>query len=116
MFTTFHDSFVNHLVDGHHPIEPATFFVMNYIKLFTGADVVHDGPLYRIDRLKRPILFLHSKQDVFSLPEEVQQVYDRCQSEKKLVWFEKGDHSRVRINAPERYDETVIDFFSHLDI
>ncbi|WP_405344703.1 alpha/beta hydrolase [Ruminococcus sp.] len=116
MFTTFHDSFVNHLVDGHHPIEPATFFVMNYIKLFTGADVVHDGPLYRIDRLKRPILFIHSKQDVFSLPEEVQQVYDRCQSEKKLVWFEKGDHSRVRINAPERYDETVIDFFSHLDI
>ncbi|MBQ3331054.1 MAG: alpha/beta hydrolase [Ruminococcus sp.] len=116
MYTTFCDSFVNHLIDGSHKKEPATFFVMHYIKLFTGADVVHDGPLYRIDQLRKPILFIHSREDVFSLPEEVQRVYDRCQSEKKLVWFDKGAHSRVRINAPERYDETVIDFFNHLDI
>ena len=116
MYTTFHDSFVNHLIDGHHPVQPATFFVMLYIRIFGGADVVHDGPLYRIDKLKKPILFLHSREDVFSKPEEVQRVYDRCQSEKKLVWFDKGDHSRVRINAPERYDETVVDFFQHLDI
>lgn len=116
MFTCFKDSFVNHLIDGNHPVQPATFLVMLYIRIFAGADVVHDGPLYRIDQLKKPILFLHSKEDVFSLPSEVQQVYDRCQSEKKLVWFEKGAHSRVRINAPERYDETVIDFFQQLDI
>ena len=116
MYTTFHDSFVNHLVDGNHPKEPATFFVMLYIRIFGGADVVHDGPLMRIDRLKKPILFLHSREDVFSLPGEVQQVYDRCQSEKKLVWFDKGAHSRVRINAPEKYDETVIDFCRRLDI
>lgn len=116
MYTSFHDSFVNHLVDGHHPKEPATFLVMLYIRIFGGADVVNDGPLNRIDRLKKPILFLHSREDVFSLPSEVQQVYDRCQSEKKLVWFEKGAHSRVRINATERYDETVIDFCKSLDI
>ena len=116
MFTTFKDSFVNHLIDGHHPVQPATFLVTLYIRIFAGADVVHDGPLYRIDQLKKPILFLHSKEDVFSLPSEVQQVYDRCTSEKKLVWFEKGAHSRVRINATQRYDETVIDFFDRLDI
>ena len=116
MFTTFKDSFVNHLIDGHHPIQPATFLVTLYIRIFAGADVVHDGPLYRIDQLKKPILFLHSKEDVFSLPSEVQQVYDRCTSEKKLVWFEKGAHSRVRINDTQRYDETVIDFFDHIDI
>ncbi|WP_407383651.1 alpha/beta hydrolase [Ruminococcus sp.] len=116
MFTCFKDNFVNHLIDGHHPVQPATFLVTLYIRLFTGADVVHDGPLYRIDKLKKPILFLHSKEDVFSLPSEVQQVYDRCQSQKKLVWFEKGAHSRVRINAPERYDETVVDFFRELCI
>ena len=116
MYTSFHDSFVNHLIDGNHPKEPATFLVMLYIRIFAGADVVHDGPLNRIDRLKKPILFLHSREDVFSLPSEVQQVYDRCRAEKKLVWFEKGAHSRVRINATERYDETVIDFFKSLDI
>ena len=116
MYTCFKDSFVNHLIDGGHAIQPATFLVMLYIRIFSGADVVHDGPLNRIDRLKKPILFLHSREDVFSLPGEVQRVYDRCQCEKKLVWFEKGAHSRVRVNAPERYDETVIDFFSRLDI
>ena len=116
MFTTFHDSFVNHLIDGHHSVQPATFFVMLYIRIFSGADVVHDGPLHRIDRLQKPILFLHSREDVFSLPCEVQQVYDRCQSDKQLVWFDKGAHSRIRINAPEKYDETVIDFCRRLDV
>ncbi|MBQ3266095.1 MAG: alpha/beta hydrolase [Ruminococcus sp.] len=113
MYTCFKDSFVNHLIDGHHSVQPATFFVMLYLRIFAGADA-SDGPVNRIDQLKKPILFIHSKEDVFSLPSEVQQVYDRCRSEKKLVWFDKGAHSRVRINAPERYDETVIDFLSRL--
>ena len=116
MFTTFHDSFVNHMKDGKHPVQPFTFFVMKYIRLFAGSDVVHDGPIYRIDKLKKPILFIHSKEDVFSLPCEVQKVYDRCTSEKKLVWFDKGAHSRVRINSTARYDETVIDFYKSIGV
>ena len=110
MFTTFHDTFVNHMIDGNHPVYPATPFVMAYIRLFGGADVVHDGPIVRITQLKKPILFLHSKEDVFSLPEEVQRVYDKCTSDKELVWFDKGAHSRVRINASEKYDDTITAF------
>lgn len=110
MFTTFRDTFVNHMIDGNHPVYPATPFVMAYIRLFGGADVVHDGPIVRITQLKKPILFLHSKEDVFSLPEEVQRVYDKCTSDKELVWFDKGAHSRVRINASEKYDDTITAF------
>ena len=116
MYTTFCDSFVNHMKDGRHPVQPFTWFVMKYVRIFGKADVVHDGPIYRIDKLKKPILFIHSKEDVFSLPEEAQRVYDRCNSEKKLVWFDKGAHSRVRINAPERYDATVTDFMTSLGL
>ncbi len=114
MYTTFYDSFVNHMKDGKHPVHPFTDFVMLYVRLFGGADAKHDGPIKRIGQMKKPILFIHSKEDVFSLPEEVQRVYDRCNSDKELVWFEKGAHSRVRINAPERYDKVLIDFYSRL--
>ena len=110
MYTSFYDSFVNHMIDGHHPVNPLTPMVMLYIKLFTGFDA-HIGPLDRIAELKKPILFLHSREDTFSLPKEVQQVYDRCTSDKELVWFDKGAHSRVRINAPEKYDDTIIRFY-----
>ena len=110
MYTTFNDTFVNHMKDGNHPVYPFTWFVMLYIRMFGGADVVHDGPIKRIAQLKKPILFLHSKEDVFSLPEEVQRVYDRCTSDKELVWFDKGAHSRVRINATEKYDDTITAF------
>ena len=38
-------------------------------------------------------------------------MYDSCPSEKKrIVWFDKGDHSRVRINNPEQYDQAIMAF------
>ena len=73
-----------------------------------------DGPIKRIGNMKKPILFIHSKEDVFSLPEKAQALYDKCQSEKKLVWFEHGAHSRVRINDPEGYDKAIVDFYTDL--
>ena len=114
IYTSFHDCFVNHMVDGHHPVQPFTWFVMLYIRIFTGADVVNDGPLNRIDRLEKPILFLHSKEDVFSLPKQAAGVYERCRSHKKMVWFEKGAHSRVRINNTGLYDDSIRDFMKEL--
>lgn len=116
MFTTFHDSFVNHMKDGKHPVQPFTWFVMKYIRLFTGADVVNDGPIYRIKTMQKPILFIHSREDVFSLPAEAQRVYDACPGRKELVWFDKGAHSRVRVNSPERYDDTVVSFMKGLEL
>ncbi len=116
MYTTFHDSFKNHMIDGNHPVYPWTPFIMLYIRLFSHADAIHDGPLYRIDRLKQPILFIHSKEDRFSLPNEVQLVYNKCKSKKKLVWFEKGAHSRVRINDQEGYDQAIADFYRELGL
>ena len=114
IYTTFHDSFVNHMIDGGHAVYPWTPFIMLYIRLFSHADAVHDGPLYRIDRLTKPILFIHSKEDRFSLPKEGELVYNKCKCEKKLVWFNKGAHSRVRINDEEGYDKAITDFCHEL--
>ncbi|MBQ6153265.1 MAG: hypothetical protein IJJ15_05925 [Ruminococcus sp.] len=114
MYTTFNDSFRNHLVDMNHSIYPMAPMVMFYIRIFSHADAVHDGPIYRIDQLKKPILFIHSKEDRFSLPKEGEMVYNKCKSTKKLVWFNKGAHSRVRINDEEGYDQAIVDFYREL--
>ena len=86
------------------------------MRIFSHADVVNDGPINRIDRMKKPILFIHSKQDTYSTPDQAEKLFEKCGSEnKRLVWFEKGQHSRVRVNAPEKYDNTVIEFLKELN-
>lgn len=114
MYTTFNDSFRNHMVEMNHSIYPMTPMVMLYIRIFSHADAVHDGPVYRIDQLKKPILFIHSKEDRFSLPKEGEMVYNKCKSTKKLVWFDKGAHSRVRINDEKGYDDAIVGFYQEL--
>ena len=114
MYTTFYESFKNHMIRDHHPLFPFAPEVMCWIRLVSGANVVTDGPVKRIKLLHKPILMIHSRQDTFSLPEKAQQLYDSCPAPKRLVWFEKGAHSRVRINDTEGYDRAVREFLHTL--
>ena len=60
-----------------------------------------------------PILFLFGKKDIFSVPAKSQKLFDACASEdKKLVWFEVGGHSHLRINNLEKYDKEIKEFIS----
>ena len=111
MYSTFYQSFKNHMIEDKRPLYPYLYLVMMYIRLLSGANVVTDGPVKRMPLLKKPILFLHSKEDKYSLPNLAQELYNSCTSEKKLVWFETGAHSRLRINHPERYDQAIEDFW-----
>ena len=110
MYTTFYDSFKNHIIEKKHSTFPALQEVFILIKLFARVDAKNNGPVYCIDKLKKPILFLHSKQDKFSLPEEAERLYELCTAPKKMVWFQKGVHSHIRINNEEEYDKAIIEF------
>ncbi|MGN1094083.1 MAG: alpha/beta hydrolase family protein, partial [Candidatus Neoclostridium sp.] len=77
-----------------------------------GKSVKKDGPLALMKKLDKPILFIYSKMDEYSRPEKAQQLYDACRSDKTIVWFEKGVHSHVRINAVEKYDGAIERFLS----
>ena len=110
MYTTFCESFKNHMIEDKHPLFPFVAEVMLYIRLISHANVVTDGPVKRIRQLQKPILFIHSRADRFSLPEKAQQLFDACPAEKRLEWFEVGAHSRVRVNNPERYDRVIREF------
>ncbi len=108
MYPTFYESFKNHMIEDHRPLFPLLYLTMLYIRVFSGANVVSDGPIKRISGLKKPILFLHSREDVYSLPKEAERLYGLCGSKDKvLVWFARGAHSRLRINAPEKYDAAI---------
>ena len=117
MYVNFYESFKNHMrVDRPERREfPITQGVMFHIWAISGANAVTDGPLKRIDRLKKPILFLHSRKDEYSLPEKAEEMFNKCKAPKKIVWFDCGSHSRIRINNTEKYDRAVGEFLGELE-
>ena len=114
MYTTFAESFKNHLKERKKPTFPMQPFVMAHVALYSGAHVYRDGPFKRISKLKKPILFIYSKEDQYSTPEQANKLYNSCSAEKRIVWFEKGAHSRVRINATEEYDACIARFITEV--
>lgn len=113
MFTTFYESFKNHMIDDGRPVFPFALLIMAFIRIFAGANVVTDGPIKKMPRLKTPILFLHSREDAYSLPAKTQELYDACSAEKKLVWFDQGAHSRIRSNNRDDYDRAIVAFWEN---
>lgn len=117
MYTTFCESTRRHMEFDHRPIFPFMYETMLWIRIVCGANVITDGPIRRIKAMTKPILFLHSREDRFSLPERAQELYDLCPSEKKkLVWFDKGGHSRIRINNEQAYDDEILQFLGEAEL
>lgn len=110
MFATFGDSYRLHITGRGHSLFPIYYESLVYIRLISRINITGDGPLYRIGKLKKPILFIHSRQDQFSAPEKLTEIYEACNAPKTLEWFEKGGHSRVRINNTAKYDFTIANF------
>ena len=69
------------------------------------------GPADVIHKYDKPLLMLHGKSDRYSLPEEAQKIYEKCPSEnKKIVFFDGGQHSRLRYHNTELYDSSISEF------
>ena len=118
MFTTFYTSFVNHMkIDRPKKKRfPVVYETMLLIRIFSHANVMTDGPYKRIDKLRKPILMLHSREDQFSTPDQAEYLFAHCTApHKKLAWFPHGAHSRIRINDTEAYDDTIVGYLSELD-
>ena len=114
MFTNFYESLKNHIVEAKQPVYPALLEIRDYIRLFTGYDIKNDGPIYRIGRLKKPIMMFQSREDKYSLPEKAKELYDACTAPKRLVYFAHGRHSHIKINDPVKYDQFIIDFLREI--
>ncbi len=110
MFPNFGESMKNHLIERKKPV----FIMYNLIdawqKHYTGHTMKF-GPIDVINKMDKPLLMLHSKEDAYSTPEYAQKLFELAGSDKKeLVWFEHGKHSMLRITDTERYDESIKEF------
>lgn len=113
MYVDFRESMKNHMIEQERKnINICLNLLTLYFKLLTGKNMVKQGPIHCIDKLEKPILFIYSKKDRYSVPEKGQLLYDKCKSEKELVWFDYGAHSKVRINNTEKYDNAVTSFLN----
>jgi alpha-beta hydrolase superfamily lysophospholipase len=114
MFPNFNESVRNHMIEQKR----STFVTLNLIDFwmrhFTGHSMKY-GPLDVIDKLDKPLLMLHSREDLYSTPEYAEKLYARAGcDEKRLVWFEHGRHSMLRITDTELYDRSIAEFLATL--
>ena len=116
MYTTFYETFKNHAIHLGYKAFPVVQLMEVWMRLFTGYTIFY-GPINVIEQLQIPLLMLHGKQDVFSLPDKAEELYEKCGSSmKELVWFEEGEHSQLRIMNEEGYDKAVKDFLKRVHI
>jgi len=115
MYKNFYESLRNHMIEQRRPTYPSIYVIVLYIWIFSKARIMSDGPYKRIKKMNRPILFLHGRQDIYSVPALAQGLYDICPAKTKdLHWFEIGKHSRLRINNTKDYDDAIKSFIARL--
>ena len=115
MFANFAESVKNHMIEQKRPTLFMIGLIDMWMKKYTGHSM-RVGPINVIEKLDKPLLMLHSKEDIYSTPEYAQKLYDLAGTEnKQLVWFEKGRHSMLRITDTERYDNAIVAFLEKLE-
>lgn len=113
-YVSFPETFKRHMMALKRPLFPVLQLAMLQIYLHTGTNVYKDKPITAIGKIKTDcrVLFLYGEKDIFSIPEKSRQMFAACVSrDKKLVWFDRGGHSHLRINNTEKYDRAIIEFF-----
>ena len=113
----FYESFKEHLKELKKPTYPVIWQMRSICKRRFGIDVKKESPIEVADKFTLPLLLMSGKCDLYSLPEKCRTLFDKCAStQKKLVTFDKGAHSHLRINAVEKYDKTIKNFLEELEI
>ena len=73
------------------------------------------GPIDIIENIHTPLLMLHSKEDLYSTPEYAKKLYELSGAKhKRLVWFEHGRHSMLRITDTQLYDTSISQFLAEI--
>lgn len=112
MYANFSESMKNHLIEKKKPVFLLNDMIDMWMKHYTGHSGKF-GPIDVIDKMNKPLLMIHSKEDLYSAPDLAQKLYDKSRAEpKKLVWFEHGRHSMLRFADTAKYDQAIVDFLS----
>lgn len=112
LFTDFTECIRTHTKDYGKPTFPVVYEINHWYKKYAKVDIKKVTPKKSIRYLTVPILFLHSRKDIFSLPSKLDELYKICPSkDKTLYYFENGNHSHIRLANTKEYDEQIEKFF-----
>ena len=115
MYRNFYDTFALHMKQINRPVFPFCLLVMFVIQFYAGRNPITFCPGKMIKKYKGNLLMIHSKLDSFSEPRRAKKLFESCPSErKKIVWFDKGAHSHVRINNTEKYDAVIKEYVKEI--
>lgn len=81
-----------------------------FLKLRDGYTTKLVSPREVVDQIDKPVLFIHSLEDDFILPEMTKELYERKQGDKMMTLFEKGLHAKSFNDNPTQYEQTVLTF------
>lgn len=114
-YVSLRETFKRHMMADNRPLFPVLDLVMLQLNKATGIHIYRDTPLNGMKKLRKElrVLFLYGKKDIFSIPKKSQILFNACTAQdKKLVWFEEGGHSHLRINNPQAYDDAIVEFLN----
>ncbi len=81
-----------------------------FLRLRDGYSIWDISPKEAVANIESPVLFVHSLQDEFILPEMSDEMYEVKNGPKEIKRFEKGAHAQSFNENPVEYEQTVKDF------
>ncbi|OLN23520.1 hypothetical protein BTO30_04815 [Domibacillus antri] len=74
------------------------------------------SPLEAVKRIQKPVLFIHSRDDDFILPDMTEALFEAKQGPKELYIAPNGVHAQSYNENPEQYEKAVEDFLRKYDL
>lgn len=94
----------------HLPPFPIMQIANRMVKKKAGYELDECNAKREVEKAGIPILFIHGEKDSFVPCSMVHELYERCQSEKKLVIVEGAGHVESCYKNPEDYEEAIRSF------
>ncbi|MFZ0578781.1 MAG: alpha/beta hydrolase [Psychrobacillus psychrotolerans] len=109
---------VYHIMTQSTPLRSslAIRFANLFLKLRDGYTLNLVSPIDVIDKIEKPVLFIHSLQDDFILPKMTEELYEKKQGPKTLKMFDIGEHAKSFNENSKEYEQVVADFLQENDL
>ncbi|SDO24041.1 hypothetical protein SAMN05518871_11311 [Psychrobacillus sp. OK028] len=103
---------VYHIMTQTTPLRSslAIRFANLFLKLRDGYTLNLVSPIDMIDKIEKPVLFIHSLQDDFILPKMTEDLYEKKLGPKTLKLFDIGEHAKSFNENSKEYEQVVADF------
>ncbi|WP_145602484.1 alpha/beta hydrolase, partial [Bacillus paralicheniformis] len=114
-FATFEDQLVYRLKEDFHL--PGAFILplaSLFLRWRDGYRIGDVSPLSVVGKIKKPVLFIHSKHDDYIPAESSEMLYEKKPGEKRLYIAEKGAHAMSYTQNRNSYKNTVRDFLQEI--